>query len=1657
MLELTNSKGEQHGNGHGPSHLRNEITQDSIGDDKVPGQNHVQAPDSDFVIPETQPEHYEDDDIPLSPNAQALLKRTQVPKAQHAHHLTPVAVTLLSRTDPQGDQAPLPEFSLFRYDITAPKATAKNKVISPQELPGQAAVTTTLEPVTEYAMKDGLEYQPQPEANPPRPKKSSKRNGLKPKSLAKHVQMQQESDVNPRIDHSQAPNEGQLEMDTSIPQLAQPGPGSTGDVKRTGPTARKRKKSRNTSLAQQRDDPWPPRNPQGKRPVGATKPLDNDQPILDVMPHAIDDHAAPSSDHEHMSPFLEERVDVLVTTQNSISVNNDKHMSPSPEDHTELPAAIQYSVPTGSDEDPSSVNREQLISPMARQYSAHDNVGRDIRATPEGQSASPTAMHYPTYDTHNPALDIPKNGATTTGDTQFISRGGQVLPTKDRSIDRALHEVSCRAGPSRVGKPQKKNRNAAAPQRSVRMPMSGNSEYGSGFSMFDHALESLRMAAHAEQVKRQLVHDTEINLSKGTIAALQDSNDLHKDTIQSLRDADVIMRAKVNRQANSVKQLEKIVKGLENDHALVKATVKNYHDEYDKTWKEKIREVEAERASLESDFHTTINCVNKSREAMKETLIDFSHQLELSENKRKDLINNLKFQGTLLEAEKKRCACLEERVMSSLQVIQHHVENNSSVVIDKLGSIQTSVDDTTADKNRDACLKECMDVLHSLRATPFLAAKDTQKAERMLRFVHESIDSKLGALSRSVQEKEFPSEDLQGYIHNQLQKLRVEIIKYDEASAECQKARQTNEHLEKQLESQKEAYWKLEERVGSLLHSEADLKTRSAEMEVELNALRDMTCSHDADPPDVEREVYELHEQLKKTDGDLQVAVDKLSHAEELRQGEESAAATWKKSAEENGAKHAELAKRFKKLRKDMEDLSERYARIDKDYQKKVQDKEATWMNDLHRVTSERDDKQKALQTAGRELDATREALQRAQQQLRSAESEMKSLSKEKTDVESKLKKLQRVAEESSSASTEIANLKSQQKRKDDAVQVKEQELSTLRQDNASLRNEASALQVSIKQLQDQRIENQSTIQDFGREADNQSAENRKMETTLQEMKNQIAELKNQNQDLESTLKGSRSIEALLKNAQAKASSELEGLRREIAGLQTAQQAMKQESERTLTEVDGDRKKANAEFCAEIGDLQNRLMQANAALKASETNTQRIGKEIEQALETYKSVTQKKVQQNQQKMENEYKQKFDQELQRRMEEIREEIVEQNRQNIGPREFSQLQAHQRSSTTITTSTASQDLHGSTPKKKVNRRSATVSTVEGLSGGQENLLLGGLKAAETVQYEDEWSDHFDLADASFANDLGTRERLDMNGVSILEPGLEVVPDVQAEGPLTTFKSFNQHLGPSTCRKRSSTSSLSDPDPQIFSILQGPESKPNCPTRAAESRTPRKNRLPSKPSNIQTPSRPAQVPIQETHSYDRSTSRANTASRMVALPIPRQFPVLDQASQEHVVSSKSSRSHPSSSQRSKKVSLNMTSSPDHAHRPSSKTTAIYGNHVEMIFSSTPGRGDDAPRVLDQKSSRKRKSSAGYTGRNTRSKRHEQPAQSIPSATPRGDQSRDRVVPGVPSHSQEPTHSSSRSSATSSGTQTSRLPRTRSQRNTGRYELSFRRELGK
>jgi len=159
-----------------------------------------------------------------------------------------------------------------------------------------------------------------------------------------------------------------------------------------------------------------------------------------------------------------------------------------------------------------------------------------------------------------------------------------------------------------------------------------------------------------------------------------------------------------------------------------------------------------------------------------------------------------------------------------------------------------------------------------------------------------SLNTSLGTLSHTLGEKTISPENLQSYVHDQLWSFRLEILKYNEVSVGYQKARQENEHLNKQLEVEKKHHKDLNERVNALVKSESDLKLRSSQLETELITVKQMGQRYDPRPLDVESEVLSLRSHLGKAGEELKMATQKLSDAEELRQGAENTVAVLKVS-----------------------------------------------------------------------------------------------------------------------------------------------------------------------------------------------------------------------------------------------------------------------------------------------------------------------------------------------------------------------------------------------------------------------------------------------------------------------------------------------------------------------------------------------------------------------------------------------------------------------------------------------------------------------------------------------------------------------------------------------------------------------------------------
>jgi hypothetical protein len=337
-----------------------------------------------------------------------------------------------------------------------------------------------------------------------------------------------------------------------------------------------------------------------------------------------------------------------------------------------------------------------------------------------------------------------------------------------------------------------------------------------------------------------------------------------------------------------------------------------------------------------------------------------------------------------------------------------------------------------------------------------------------------------------------------------------------------------------------------------------------------------------------------------------------------------------------------------------------------------------------------------------------------------------------------------------------------------------------------------------------------------------------------------------------------------------------------------------------------------------------------------------------------------------------------------------------------------------------------IHAENSRRKVNRRASSVAGVEQLSHDQTRFPSSGVKSGKVVHSGAELSVLFEPVDASMADDLGTRELLGQDGVSILEPVPELVPETQVQDPATTFKDINQILERTPQKKGGSSSSISELGSDLFDdLFHTRASTSTGPQRTTENLAP--TNLSTKAISYQTPRRSVENSMHDPQSCDRPKSRANTASRMKPLPPPSHRSRLDRDSQERAFAAKPS------SHRSNKTSNHVPSSPDYIHRTPSIAKMTYGHRAGKATSFSGSRMDSVSRGLGQGSSQKRKSSANHAGSDTPVKRVRQSSHSLPplsvvSSLPRDHESRAPGNSGVSQNSQGPRSTSSRAMVTGS-----------------------------
>jgi predicted nucleic acid-binding Zn-ribbon protein len=653
-----------------------------------------------------------------------------------------------------------------------------------------------------------------------------------------------------------------------------------------------------------------------------------------------------------------------------------------------------------------------------------------------------------------------------------------------------------------------------------------------------------------------------------------------------------------------------------------------------------------------------------------------------------------------------------------------------------------------------------------------------------------------------------------------------------------------------------------------------------------------------------------------------------------------------------------------------------------------IKEKKATFDNDLHRLTRERDDKESQLQSTAQELDATRTALQRSQRQIRDLESNAKELRRQKGEVESQLRKAERAAEGHATASSELDSVKEQLRSKTDALQTVETELKTVRKDLAASQKKAAGLQESHDQMQFDVSEKRSAVE-----------QSNKDKVAVQNLQAQVRTLQQKNSDLQTNIDTLRSKDGSdLKDAQARFSVEKRRLEEQVKGLQSAKQSSEQELQRVQKEVADKSKETKTRYDADVASLKARLEQSSQAAKELEDKVKSVEERKERELEAHKKVSEKKIEEKFAAQAQAYQKKMEErlseELQRQAEEAAKVHTYPNSQPDSSRTSPQAQSSQGPSTSLGT-LSTMNIHAK-PKKKVDRQNHSVFSVH---SSASNVLAGSTPfptaiSAETayvLHHHEDPEDH----EETHPDELGAQEYLDEIVVSLREPPPGTVPDTQ-EVQLS-FEQLNQLLMQRAADDQSSSSQLSEVNEELLDSLKPYDMAiPKGHARIA-GRSPLKEMA---GDQIVHSRHVLESPSRETDPHERPKSRANTASRMV--PPGYQHPS-DEASLRGQTTPKTGNGG-----RSRAMSHrngDNTSSPDYVQKPSSSGPVTYGQHSGRSATSHVVPRGTWPLPSVDGSSHKRKSSAAHTDRTPSGKRSRVSPQYATAETPRRSQAKSNM----------------------------------------------------
>ncbi|KAJ5063592.1 hypothetical protein J3E74DRAFT_287879 [Bipolaris maydis] len=511
----------------------------------------------------------------------------------------------------------------------------------------------------------------------------------------------------------------------------------------------------------------------------------------------------------------------------------------------------------------------------------------------------------------------------------------------------------------------------------------------------ERSVEDLRLAFLAESFRKHHEYTTQLENSQEQVATLLQQVDRQKEIIADYTKQRDEQKKILSSLTSKAKTNQKFLEGLQNDYEKLKKLATMTEEHSKKVLYAKITELEDERQDIVKEFETTTYKLSNSQRKMRAVADELHVQLAVANSVNKTLNERLNKLEAEYTSEKNKREKIENEVFGQVQSLQSQFNDGSNLVAKKLELFQTLIEKAATHNPQNIKIEECLKILNDLQRKSLLTLEDVHKAEGVLRFVQDRIESRLEDFSQALVRSAPSDTDFHVSIKEQIDDLRTNMMKYEEIAAENRKINDSNTALTKQLIAQQHESSRLSERVEHLQQVEIDLKERSRELERDLNDLRIATDSSLSEMSASEKLNHDLRKRLKEVESELRSASENIHNGEQLRHDLQKEAIEFKKRLE------AAQKEREKAVQ---EQIDENVATIRdsilKEYELKLVEKEREYVCEINRLQLNLGEKEMLHRNVN-------ERLSTANEQVVKLKKELKDQHREKTELQSQISQQQ--------------------------------------------------------------------------------------------------------------------------------------------------------------------------------------------------------------------------------------------------------------------------------------------------------------------------------------------------------------------------------------------------------------------------------------------------------------------------------------------------------------------------------------------------------------------------------------------------------------------------------------------------------------------------